>query len=68
MESALESDFEFKNALHPVDAADCRRCAGPPHPLELAYEGAGKALELSGAGKELAGAGNRGAFHPGPET
>ena len=32
-EPALESDFQFKNALHPEDAADCRRCAGPPHPF-----------------------------------
>ena len=31
----------------------------------LAYEGAGKDLELFGAGKELAGAGNLGAFLPG---
>ena len=31
----------------------------------LAYEGAGKDLELSGAGKELAGAGNLGALFPG---
>ncbi len=31
----------------------------------LAYGGAGRDLELSGAGKELAGAGNLGALFPG---
>jgi len=31
--------------------------------VPLAYEGAGKDLDLSGAGKELAGAGNLGCFY-----
>ncbi len=43
-----------------VDAARYRRI-----PFKLAYEGAGKDLELAGAGKELAGAGNWGTFLPG---
>ena len=41
--------------------SDDRTIFRPP----LAYEGAGKDLGLSGAGKELAGAGNLGALFPG---
>ena len=63
--TGLESTTVLNTPCILKDAADCRRCAGPPHPFELAYEGAGRALELSGAGKEPAGAGNLGAFLPG---
>ena len=39
--SQINTSHLIWNALHPVDVADCKLFAGPPHPLKADDEDAG---------------------------